>query len=154
MKIRIICVGKKHNLDLANAISKYEQRLKPRVEFCWQIIPTSKDKFNISKLQESVLILKNVQKSDFVILLDEAGKIFSNLEFSQIIEEYLFSKTSSDLVFIIGGAYGVSEEIKSRANVIWSLSKLVFPHQIVRLILVEQMYRTFTIIQNHPYHHK
>lgn len=154
MKINIICVGKKHLIELRDAINTYETRLKPNFDISWQIIPTGVGDGLLQKERESKKVVSLIRANDFVILLDESGTIFTNQQLAGILSVALKERTKNRIIFIIGGAYGVSKELKNRADIIWSLSKLVFPHQIVRLILIEQLYRTSTILQSHPYHHK
>jgi len=104
------------------------------------------------KRQEGKIIMAKINKDDFIILLDETGKQLTSVELANFIEQKTNASIRS-LVFIIGGAFGVSDEIKQRANFTWSLSKLVFPHMLVRLILAEQVYRACTILRNEKYHH-
>ncbi|MCL2445060.1 23S rRNA (pseudouridine(1915)-N(3))-methyltransferase RlmH [Candidatus Saccharibacteria bacterium] len=147
--IRIITIGKRHTPELAALIQDYEKRLRPPFTLTWTLLPNSPNTNPTS--DESKQILTKITPSDFVILLDETGKNLSSPELSQLLTAQI--NNSKQITLIIGGAYGVSPEIKQRANFIWSLSNLVFPHQIVRLILTEQIYRAQTITQNHPYHH-
>ncbi len=147
MKIQIISIGKNHDESIRSAIEDFTSRISHSADIDWKLMPSGRD-----TKEESVSILKNVTEKDYVILLDERGKELSSIDFSKVIETCM-NDGSKRLVFIIGGAYGVSEEIKERADFIWSLSKLVFPHQLVRLILVEQIYRAFTILKGEKYHH-
>ncbi len=154
MKISIISVGKKHSVDLVDAIKVYEKRLKLQLDLTWQIVAPSIGETLQQKTQESDKIMSLLKNNDFVVLLDESGKIYDNQQLAEVFGKASIEHGCNRLIFIIGGAYGVSQNLKSRANAIWSLSKLVFPHQIVRLILMEQIYRTIMILQNHPYHHQ
>jgi 23S rRNA (pseudouridine1915-N3)-methyltransferase len=137
------------------AFKNYQTKLKS-----WQpveLLTTELTKKNLEQAAaliaaEEELMLKRLKPSDFVILLDERGKLLDNLAWARQMEQ-CFHMPIKRIVFIIGGAYGVGEGIKKRAQVCWSLSKLVFPHQMVRVILIEQLYRTFSILNNHPYHH-
>ena len=104
----------------------------------------------MAKNAESEQILARIKPDDYVILLDETGQLLSSPELATRLE----AQRGQAIVCIIGGAYGVNQAVKQRANLIWSLSKLVFPHQIVRLILIEQLYRAQCIINHHPYHHQ
>lgn len=104
------------------------------------------------KKAESVLVLSQLQKDDFLILLDEKGKMISSVELSALLQQRT-NESSKKLVFLIGGAFGVDASLRDRANFTWSLSKLVFPHMLVRLILAEQVYRACTIARNEKYHH-
>jgi len=146
MKILCITIGKKHDSDIVEAIAEYEKRLTKYTDFSFQIIASSDIK------KESEAILKNIKADDFVVLLDDKGKQFSSEDFAEVINKQMSAGTKR-LVFIIGGAYGLGEEVKARANLVWSLSKLTFPHQLVRLILTEQIYRAYTIIKGEKYHH-
>jgi 23S rRNA (pseudouridine1915-N3)-methyltransferase len=127
-------------------IDSYAQRLPFKFDIN-QI--DSKDKFpaDKQKIYEGELLLKSVQKSDFVIALEEKGKQFTSVEFASYI-----TKTSRPIVFIIGGAYGLSDEVRNRADLILSLGKITMPHALARVVLVEQIYRAYTIDKNHPYH--
>jgi 23S rRNA (pseudouridine1915-N3)-methyltransferase len=127
-------------------ISSYIKRLPFKFELN-QI--DSKDKFPVDKqkIYEGELLLKSVSKNVFVIALEEKGKQFTSREFSNYI-----SKIEQPIVFIIGGAYGLSDEVRNRANLILSLGKITMPHALARVVLVEQLYRAYTIDKNHPYH--
>ncbi len=149
MTIKIITVGNKPAPELNQLITSYINRLPRNVSVTWKYLKhSSSNDVASSKQQESENILRAVSSSDFVILLDEKGEQLSSPSLSRKIFD-----TNKDIAFIIGGAYGVNEEVTKRANYIWSLSKLVFPHQLVRLVLSEQLYRAYTISINHPYHH-
>ncbi len=146
--MKIITVGKKSKNWVSEAVGTYSKRLQGNFKIEWNIIPNSGAKSPEQALkQESEHILNRLSPTDFVILLDETGKNISSPELSDKLVN------NQNVVFVIGGAYGVDISVKNRANFIWSLSKLVFPHQIVRLILTEQIYRAQMISQNHPYHH-
>lgn len=144
MNIICITVGKKHNINLADAIAEYEKRLD---NFSWQLIPSS------DKAQESQAILRQLKEDDTVILLDERGKMWGNDRLAYALET-LQNRSTKRLVFIIGGAYGVEATVQQRSSYILALSPLVFPHQIVRLLLVEQLYRTYSILAEGKYHHQ
>lgn len=146
MKIICLTVGKKHDPDLRSAIQKYEDRLKRYSDFSFQLIAPSE------KLAESAAILRSLKDDDFVILLDETGDLINNQELTGKIKE-LQQKSVKRLVFIIGGAYGVDQSVVERAQLVCALSGLVFPHQLVRLILAEQLYRTFNTLAGGKYHH-
>ena len=140
--IRIIAGGKKHASWLAEACAEYEKRLRKPWALEWQFVDED-------KLDERVARLK---PDDFMILLDENGKIMTSPELCDTLKAPL--ETGRDVVIVIGGAFGhFSPDIMTRANVIWSLSKLVFPHQICRLIVTEQLYRAQEIYLGHSYHH-
>jgi 23S rRNA (pseudouridine1915-N3)-methyltransferase len=157
MKIKIISIGKTDDKSLEFLIDSYIKRLKHYVKFEFLIIPDIKNRKNLSidqqKVLEGELLLKNFQKSDFVVLLDEKGKDFTSIEFSKYLSKKMLSGTKQ-LLFVIGGPYGFSDAIYRRANQKVSLSKMTFSHQMVRLFVVEQIYRAFTILKNEPYHHE
>lgn len=156
ISIRIICVGKKSSQELASLIEVYQKRLAARYNIDWRLISASK-KSSDQRVSESQDILKLIKQNDFVILLDEVGQEVSNSQLAKLFERELSAiniNGKRSLTFIIGGAYGVIDELRERADFIWSLSKLVFPHQLVRLILIEQLYRTDCLLADHPYHHQ
>ena len=123
----------------------------------WHIIPVPKNTAMLSEMdlkkKEGETILNFLQKDDYLVLLDERGKQMKSEELAKFIETRA-NESVKKIVFLVGGAFGVSEEVSKRANYKWSLSSLVFPHQLVRLILAEQVYRACTIIKNENYHHK
>tara|TARA_B110000977_G_scaffold139427_1_gene176952 strand:+ start:563 stop:1036 length:474 start_codon:yes stop_codon:yes gene_type:complete len=157
MEIQLICIGKTDDPDLQKLISNYENRLKHYIKFTLLVIPDIKDAKNLSKEQqktkEGELIENQIRISDVVVLLDENGKEFSSLGFS----EYLNKKMSSGckrLIFIIGGPYGFSKTLQQKYKAKISLSQMTFSHQMIRLFFVEQLYRANTILKNEPYHHR
>lgn len=157
MKIKLIAIGKTDDKNLQVLIDNYINRLKHYVGFEFEILPDIKNVKNLSEKQqkekEGELILKKLKPTDTLILLDEKGKEFTSVEFS----EYLQKKMNSgikQLVFVIGGPYGFSEAIYKKAQGKISFSKMTFSHQIFRLFVVEQIYRAFTILKNEPYHHR
>ena len=149
--IKIIAIGKKHEKWILNGIQEFEKRLKKPYDLRWDILPHSVFSDDKARFEEGERIMKALRPGDYVVLLDERGKNISSPEFSNMLE--LGFINSQNIVVIIGGAYGVSEELRSRADFMWSLSKLVFPHQIVRLILTEQIYRVQEISSGGKYHH-
>lgn len=157
MKITLLTVGKTDIKWVAEGIEMYVSRLRHYVPFCLQEIPELKNVSALSheqiKLREGELILKNIHTGDFVVLLDEHGREFRSLEFSSWMEERM-SRTGRDMVFVIGGAYGFSEAVYSRADFKISLSRMTFSHQLVRTVFVEQLYRAMTIMRGEPYHHE
>ncbi|WP_036386871.1 23S rRNA (pseudouridine(1915)-N(3))-methyltransferase RlmH [Muricauda sp. MAR_2010_75] len=157
MQITLIAIGKTDSVDLEQLISIYEKRLQHYIKFQFQIIPDIKNSKNLSETQqkdkEGELILAQLQPSDALILLDEKGKQYTSVEFSQFLQKKMNSGIKN-LVLAIGGPYGFSEAVYERANGKISLSKMTFSHQMVRLFLVEQLYRGFTILRNEPYHHE
>jgi len=147
MKIIIISVGKKHDKNLEAAIAEYEKRLRPFCELSWELIPTS------DIATESAAIVKRCEAVDFVALLDERGMQFSSGDLAASIERSQNNSIKS-MAIVIGGAYGVNRDVVLRANVSLCLSRLVLPHQIVRLIIVEQLYRAYSILAGKNYHHE
>lgn len=156
MKINIICIGKAHTEEWKKAIAFFEKRLRPYAKLNFDIIapPKRNEHSPISQImeEEAKLILARMKSNDFNLLLDENGKLLDSVKFSQQIEE-VKNFHRGDLNIIIGGAYGVSEQVKKAAHVSISLSKLTFPHQMVRVLILEQLYRAFTIMQGTGYHH-
>lgn len=149
MTIKIVSVGSKPSPELSGLITDYTKRLPRTISVTWQYLKhANTGDVTTSKQQESESLLRTLSPSDYVILLDESGKLITSTKFSQIV-----FNNPKDIVFIIGGAYGVTDSVQKRANFVWSLSTLVFPHQIVRLLLSEQLYRAYTVSINHPYHH-
>ncbi len=157
MKIKLIVVGKTDEKCLEQLINKYYKRLHSFVSFEEIIIPDIKNAKKLSateqKDKEAKLILNKIEKNDFVILLDEKGKEFTSVEFAGYLQKRMNSGLKN-LLFIIGGPYGFSDEVYARANQKIALSKMTFSHQLIRLIFAEQLYRAFTIINHHPYHHE
>ncbi|MDO4781998.1 MAG: 23S rRNA (pseudouridine(1915)-N(3))-methyltransferase RlmH [Capnocytophaga felis] len=157
MNIKLIAIGKTDNSALQQLITDYEKRLSHYVNFQLQIILDVKNSKSLSeeqqKIKEGELILKNIESSHHLILLDERGKEYTSVGFSEFLQKQMNSGIRQ-LVFVIGGPYGFSEEVYARANGKLSLSKLTFSHQMIRLFFVEQIYRAFTILKNEPYHHR
>ena len=152
MKITILSVGKKNDPLSAAAIEEYEKRLKQRFTIQWIFVPYSGLSGAEARRDESAKIRVHLKGSETVWLLDETGVQLTSPELSEKIET-LKNGSTKDLFIIIGGAYGVDQAIKDRADFTWSLSKLVFPHLLVRLILVEQLYRAHEIARGSGYHH-
>ena len=157
MKIKIIVVGKTNVKYLLEAENEYQKRLKHYVKFEEVIIADIKNAKNLThqelKRREGELILSKIDKNDEVILLDDKGKEFTSLNFSQFLNQKMIQSTRC-LTFVVGGAYGFSAELYDRANTKISLSKMTFSHQMVRMIFKEQLYRAFTIIKGEKYHHE
>jgi len=152
MPIRIIAVGKKHESWISEGIERYQKRLKRPFKIEWVFLPHSALSDSRARQEESRRILSHLNTHDYVVLLDEKGKIISSPDLTSLLLAPL--ESSQQIVIIIGGAYGVDDTIQQRANFIWSLSGLVFPHQLVRLILTEQLYRAQEIANGNPYHHE
>ena len=157
MKIVLLVVGKTSKQYLIDGISEYQKRLQHYIGFEILEIPNIKKAKNISNTElmkkEGKSILNTLHSSDYLVLLDEKGKGFTSLKFSQKLQGWMLSGKKR-LVFVVGGAYGFSEEIYIRGDEKLSLSNMTFSHQMVRLFLVEQIYRGYTILNNEPYHHK
>jgi 23S rRNA (pseudouridine1915-N3)-methyltransferase len=151
VSIRIITIGKKHESWVLEGISRYEKRLHSPFLLEWVLLPHSAREGQAARVEESQRILTHLDPTDYVVLLDETGKNIDSPELSSLLTDQLNS--SKHIVIIIGGAYGVNETIHTRADFVWSLSRLVFPHQLVRLILTEQLYRAQEISNGNPYHH-
>ena len=157
MKINLILVGKTNSNTFQGIIDDYSERIKHYTPFEVTVTPELKNTKSLSQEQqkkmEGDLILKLLQDSDYVVLLDEHGKELRSIEFATWMSKKQQS-VSRRLVFIIGGPYGFSSDIYGRANEKLSLSKMTFSHQMVRMIFVEQLYRAFTIIKGEQYHHE
>jgi 23S rRNA (pseudouridine1915-N3)-methyltransferase len=157
MQIRLIAVGKTDNGAIQSLLEEYSKRLGFYIKFELEFIPDLKNSKNLSeasqKEKEGELILKKVQTSDELVLLDEQGKQYSSVDFSDYLQKKM-NAGLKQLTFVIGGPYGFSEEVYQRANGKIALSKMTFSHQMVRVFFVEQLYRAFTILKNEPYHHQ
>ena len=157
MKITLLAIGKTDSKPLQLLIEAYEKRLKHYIGFTFEVIPDIKNTKNLSQAQQKELegqeILKRLQSSDHLILLDEKGKTHSSVQFSQFLQKKMNSGLKN-LVFVIGGPYGFSEALYQKAQGRLSLSDMTFSHQMVRLFFIEQLYRGFTILKNEPYHHR
>lgn len=156
MNIKLIAIGKTDNKNLQALIDEYTKRLGFYVKFELDIIPDIKNVKNLSeseqKVKEGQLILSKLSSTDQLILLDENGKEFNSVGFSEFLQKKMNSGIKT-LVFVIGGPYGFSEEVYQKAQGKVSLSQMTFSHQMVRLFVIEQIYRGFTILNNEPYHH-
>lgn len=157
MKITLAVVGKISNGYLKQGIDDYTNRLSHYIPFNIEYIADAKCTKNLTEAQqkkaESKNILAAIDKSDFVVLLDEHGKEFSSMDFSRYISKKM-SAVSRRLVFIVGGPYGFDDDVYARANEKISLSKMTFSHEMIRLIFTEQLYRAMTILNGEPYHHE
>ena len=156
MKIQFLSIGKTHESFVKEGVEQFTKRISNYFSVEWNIVAMPKNagimEPTILKIKEGEALAALIAKEDYVILLDERGKMLSSEAFSKFIEQRTVESVRN-LIFIIGGAYGVSDSIMQRANFKWSLSALVFPHQLVRLILAEQVYRACSIIRNEKYHH-
>ena len=157
MKIVLVVVGKTNKKYFIEGIADYQKRLKRYTNFEIVEIPNIKNAKNLSETElmkkEGKMILKQINNSDNLVLLDDKGNDSSSLKFAYTLQSWLLSGKKR-LVFVIGGAYGFSQEIYNRGNEKLSLSKMTFSHQMVRLFFIEQLYRGYTILNNEPYHHK
>ena len=157
MKITLLTVGKTDISWVKSGIKTYVSRLKYYIPFTMVEIPELKNVSALSreqiKTREGELLLKQIRPGEDVILLDEHGKEFTSVQWADVLEKKI-SLGGRDSTFIIGGAYGFSEDVYQRANSKISLSKMTFSHQMVRTIFVEQLYRAFTIMRGEPYHHE
>lgn len=157
MQIEIWSLGKKSEAHIEEGIKFYLQRIKPYCSVKIETLAPPKRTGTMqpeqSKLLEENIILERLQAHHFLILLDERGKQLNSLQWSNQFQE-LMNRGTKTIVFLIGGPWGVSEKVKTKANKIWSLSTLTFPHQLVRLLITEQIYRAFSILNNSPYHHE
>ncbi|NNE31743.1 MAG: 23S rRNA (pseudouridine(1915)-N(3))-methyltransferase RlmH [Winogradskyella sp.] len=157
MTIKLIAIGKTDNKNLITLIDDYKKRLSHYIKFEFEIIPDLKKVKHLSETQqkekEGELILAQTQPSDVFILLDENGKQLDSIAFSNYLQKHMNSGIKT-LIFVIGGPYGFSDALYTRANGKLGLSKMTFSHQMVRLFFIEQLYRGFTILKNEPYHHR
>ena len=157
MKIQFWGIGKNHEPYIKDGVEDFTKRISKYYPVEWKIIPLLKNAGTLNetdlKKKEGEVILEILKKDDFLIALDERGKQLS----SEALADFIIKRSNEsvkNIVFLIGGAYGLDEAVLKRANNKWSLSELTFPHQLVRLILAEQVYRACTIIRNEKYHHK
>ena len=150
-KIRIISVGKAHDANVRAAIEEYEKRLLP-LKIEWEILPPKTEATSGETIaSESKTILKNLKQAEYVFVLDERGTQQTSEVFSAQLTQVL--ATNKNVTIVIGGAYGVTSEVRERAQTVLSLSKMVLPHQLVRLLLIEQLYRAISISAGSKYHH-
>jgi 23S rRNA (pseudouridine1915-N3)-methyltransferase len=156
MKFSFWSVGKAHEPHVKAGVEMFTKRISNYFPVEWYIIPMPKNSGMLSEMdlkkKEGESILNFLSKDDYLVLLDERGKQLTSEAFAAFIQARA-NESIKNIVFLIGGAYGVSDDVMKRANYKWSLSSLVFPHQLVRLILAEQVYRACTIIRNEKYHH-
>lgn len=155
MKINLLCIGKTDDKKITELISYYITRLPKHWNFEIVEIPDVKNARNLTpdllKKEEAKLFNQNIENTDLVVLLDEKGKEFTSREFAQKLDGYQ-NNSIKRICFLVGGAYGFSDEIYNRANEKLSLSKMTFTHQMIRLFFVEQIYRADQILQGKPYH--
>jgi 23S rRNA (pseudouridine1915-N3)-methyltransferase len=156
MKLACWSVGKAHESYVKEGIDQFTNRLQHYFKTEWTLVPVPKSTGMLSEIdlrrKEADTILDWLEKDDYLVLLDEKGKSLSSEGLATFLQTRA-NESTKKIVFLIGGAFGVDEKVKKRAQFVWSLSSLVFPHQLVRLILTEQLYRAATIIRNEKYHH-
>ena len=157
MNIRLLAIGKSDNKSLQTLIDDYTKRLSFYIKFDLEVIPDIKNVKNLSEAQqkekEGELILAKLAPTDQLILLDENGSTFSSVAFSDYLQKKMNAGIKT-LVLVIGGPYGFSETVYQKAQGKVSMSEMTFSHQMVRLFIIEQIYRGFTILKNEPYHHQ
>ena len=157
MKFTLLVVGRTVDKHFTALISEYTGRVSHYVPFDMEVIPELKNTKSLSvqqqKDKEGELLLKSLQPTDMVVLLDEHGQEFRSVDFARWIERKMQTQQKR-LVFVVGGPYGFSDAVYSRANEKISLSKMTYSHQMVRLVFAEQLYRAMTIIKGEPYHHE
>ena len=157
MKITLLVVGKTEDKYLIEGMEKYLSRLKHYIGFNLVVLPELKNTKSLTesqqKTKEAEMILKQVSNPDIVVLLDEKGKKYTSVSFSNYLNKQMIGSVQH-LVFVIGGPYGFDESIYKRANSSLSLSDMTFSHQMVRLFFIEQLYRAFSILKGEPYHHE
>lgn len=156
MDIEIWSIGKENETYIEEGLQYYFKKTMPWNKVKLEVLSLPKKlqttDVALTKKHEEALILKKLQAQHYLILLDERGKLLDSVAWSQQFQQFM-NQGVRTLVILIGGAFGVSDAVKGRAQQTWSLSKLVFPHQLVRLIIAEQVYRAFSILNNSPYHH-
>jgi len=157
MLIKLLCIGKTQSTYIQTGIDEYIKRLSKYCKFEVSIIPDIKNAGSLSPLQrkteEGKLLLSQFTTNDLVILLDEQGKTYTSEKFAEQWQQW-FNRGPKQIIVIVGGPYGFSEEVYKVAHGKVSLSAMTFSHEMVRLFFVEQLYRSFTIIKNEPYHHR
>ena len=157
MKIALVQTGKTTDKNISEVAELYSGRIKRYSSFEIITLPELKNVANVpipeQKAREGKKFLQIVNSEDYVILMDERGKEFRTIEFTVMLEK-LFMLPKKRILFVIGGPWGFSDEVYNRADMKMSLSKMTFPHQLVRLLFLEQLYRVFTVIKGEPYHHE
>lgn len=157
MKLHFWSIGKAHESYVKEGIEMFTKRTSNYFPVEWNLMDIRKKDGSLTesalKKKEGEIILNALQKEDFLVLLDERGRQFKSEDLAELIQSRA-NASDKNVIFFIGGAYGVSNEIMERANFKWSISSLVFPHQLVRLILAEQVYRACSIMRNEKYHHQ
>lgn len=156
MKLSFWSIGKSHEPYVHQGVDEFTKRISRYFKVDWKIIPSPKNAASLSetdlKKKEGETILAALEKEDWLVALDERGKQMSSEGLAELLQGRA-NQGTKQVIFLIGGAYGIDEAVLKRADQRWSLSQLVFPHQLVRLILAEQIYRACTILRNEKYHH-
>jgi 23S rRNA (pseudouridine1915-N3)-methyltransferase len=157
MKISLWSIGKANDSYIKEGVEEFTKRITKYFPVEWNILPVPKNAGMLSEMdlkkREGEMILQWLKPDDYLIALDEHGKQFTSEGLSQFLQQRA-SESTKNLIFLIGGAYGIDAQVLQRAKTKWSLSQLTFPHQLVRLILAEQIYRACTILRNEKYHHR
>jgi len=157
MKLHFWSIGKAHESYVKEGVELFTKRITNYYPVEWNILSMPKNSATLSetdlKKKEGEMVLNNLQKEDYLVLLDERGKQLKSEGVAQLIQSRA-NESVKNIIFLIGGAYGVSDSVAQRSNFTWSLSPLVFPHQLVRLVLAEQIYRACSINRNEKYHHQ
>lgn len=157
MKITLLVLGKTNDKEIEKLFNGYANRLQHYINFNIEIIPNLKKTKNLSSVEQKKLegnhILQKINANDFVVLLDENGKHYTSVSFSEFLQKKMNSGIKN-LIFVVGGPFGFSEEVYNNAQATLSLSKMTFNHDMVRLFFAEQLYRGFTILKNEPYHNQ
>jgi 23S rRNA (pseudouridine1915-N3)-methyltransferase len=157
MKLQFWSIGKAHESYVKEGVELFTKRITNYYPVEWNILSIPKNAATLSatdlKKKEGELVLQALQKDDYLVLLDERGKQLKSEGLAQMIQSRA-NESVKNIIFLIGGAFGVSDAVAQRANFTWSLSPLVFPHQLVRLVLAEQIYRACSINRNEKYHHQ
>lgn len=151
MSIRVIAVGKRHESWVTEGIDRYARRLRKPFDLSWQLLPHSSRDGEAARVEESTKILAKLG-DDFTVVLDERGRNVDSPKLAATLRGAF--DVGRPVSLVIGGAYGVDDRVRARADFVWSLSKLVFPHQLVRLVIAEQVYRAQEIAGGRPYHHE
>lgn len=157
MKLHFWSIGKAHEPYVKTGIDDFTRRIANYYRVEWKILPPPKNAGSLDeaglKKKEAGIVLELLGRDDYLVVLDERGKQLTSPGLADLIQAKA-NESTRDLVFLIGGAFGVDESVRKRADYTWSLSSLVFPHQLVRLVLAEQVYRACTINRNEKYHHQ
>lgn len=152
MTIQVLAIGRKHEDWVSGGINRFERRLRKPFDLQWTLLSHASREGDEARKEESDRVLKKIGRDDYLLLLDERGRIASSPEIAGVLRGPM--QRGARVVVVIGGAYGVDERVRARADFVWGLSKLVFPHQLVRLILAEQIYRAQEISNGGAYHHE